>query len=258
MRVQELGEITSDPDAFERFYRQHVETVQRFVARRVDDPYVVADLTADVFVAVIESASSYRRSRGEPVAWLYGIARNVVADERRRNAKELRTVARIRGRELVDVDDLAALHERIDGESAARELHRGLTRLPAGERAVLELISLDGLSVVIVRQAGESGQLYGSVSARDVSDAVTAAGFTVTRGQVVLDKAIKTLGIYKLRLVLHPEVSVHVNANVAQSVEEAEMQAKGVDPLRLAAEAAAREAAEAAAAVAPAEGSTPG
>ncbi|HXY84610.1 MAG TPA: RNA polymerase sigma factor [Gaiellaceae bacterium] len=162
MRVQELGEITSDPDAFERFYRQHVETVQRFVARRVDDPYVVADLTADVFVAVIESASSYRRSRGEPVAWLYGIARNVVADERRRNAKELRTVARIRGRELVDVDDLAALHERIDGESAARELHRGLTRLPAGERAVLELISLDGLSVV---EAGHALGI-GAVAAR--------------------------------------------------------------------------------------------
>jgi large subunit ribosomal protein L9 len=117
---------------------------------------------------------------------------------------------------------------------------------------------LDGISVVIVRQAGESGQLYGSVSARDIADAVTAAGFTVTRGQVVLDKAIKTLGVYKLRLILHPEVSVHVNANVAQSLEEAEMQAKGVDPLRLAAEAAAREAAEAAAAVTPGEGATPG
>jgi DNA-directed RNA polymerase specialized sigma24 family protein len=66
--VQELAEITSDPDAFERFYRQHVEAVQRFVARRVDDPYLPADLTADVFVAVIDSAGSYRPSRGEPVA----------------------------------------------------------------------------------------------------------------------------------------------------------------------------------------------
>src|SRR5215471_7973322 len=56
---------------------------------------------------------------------------------------------------------------------------------------------LDGFAVVIIRQAGESGQLYGSVSARDIADAVTAAGFTVTRGQVVLDKAIKTLGLYK-------------------------------------------------------------
>ena len=105
---------------------------------------------------------------------------------------------------------------------------------------------LDGVSVVVIRQAGESGQLYGSVSARDIADGVTEAGFNLTRGQVVLDKAIKTLGLYKLRVVLHPEVSVQVTVNVAQSPEEAEMQAKGVDPIKLAQEAAAREAAEAA------------
>ncbi|HUK58012.1 MAG TPA: 50S ribosomal protein L9 [Stellaceae bacterium] len=101
---------------------------------------------------------------------------------------------------------------------------------------------LDGVSVVVIRQAGESGQLYGSVTARDIADAVTGAGFTVGRSQVVLDKAIKTLGLHKQRVVLHPEVSVHVTVNVAQSAEEAEMQAKGLDPLRLAAEAAEREA----------------
>src|SRR6266508_4535680 len=95
-------EIASDPDAFERFYREHVEAVQRFVARRVDNPYLAADLTADVFVAAIDSARSYERSRGEPVAWLYGIARNVVAGEYRRSAKELRAAAMVRGRELVD------------------------------------------------------------------------------------------------------------------------------------------------------------
>jgi large subunit ribosomal protein L9 len=102
---------------------------------------------------------------------------------------------------------------------------------------------LDKLSVVVIRQAGESGQLYGSVTARDVAEAVTAAGFAITRGQIVLDKAIKTLGLYKQRIVLHPEVSVTVTVNVAQSLEEAEMQAKGADPIRLAQEAAAREAA---------------
>jgi large subunit ribosomal protein L9 len=75
---------------------------------------------------------------------------------------------------------------------------------------------------------------------------VSEAGFTVIRGQIVLDKAIKTLGLYKLRVVLHPEVSVQVTVNVAQSPEEAEMQAKGVDPIKLAQEAAAREAAAAA------------
>jgi large subunit ribosomal protein L9 len=100
---------------------------------------------------------------------------------------------------------------------------------------------LDGIAVSIIRQAGESGQLYGSVTARDIADAVTKAGFTIARGQVVLDKAIKTLGLYKQRVVLHPEVSVTVTVNVAQSAEEAEMQSKGVDPIRLAQEAAARE-----------------
>jgi large subunit ribosomal protein L9 len=101
---------------------------------------------------------------------------------------------------------------------------------------------LDGIAVVVIRQAGESGQLYGSVTARDIAAAVTEAGFTIGRSQVVLDKAIKTLGLYKQRVVLHPEVAVTVTVNVAQSAEEAEMQAKGIDPLRLAAEAAAREA----------------
>jgi large subunit ribosomal protein L9 len=92
---------------------------------------------------------------------------------------------------------------------------------------------IEGLTVVIVRQAGESGQLYGSVSARDIADAVTSAGFTIEKHQVVLDRPIKNLGLHQLRVVLHPEVSVTVTANVAQSAEEARMQAKGIDPLRL-------------------------
>jgi large subunit ribosomal protein L9 len=105
--------------------------------------------------------------------------------------------------------------------------------------------TLDGVIVVVIRQAGESGQLYGSVTARDISDAVTKAGFTVGRSQIVLEKPIKTLGLHKQRVVLHPEVAVTVTVNVAQSPEEAEMQAKGIDPLRLAAETDARAAQEA-------------
>ena len=140
-------EIATDPDAFERFYREHVEAVQRFVARRVDDPYLAADLTADVFVAAIESAGTYRRSRGEPVAWLFGIARNVVAGERRRTARRLQVATRFEGRDLVDEEDLAALHARIDAESAARTLYGELSRLSDAERAVFELVALDRLTV---------------------------------------------------------------------------------------------------------------
>jgi large subunit ribosomal protein L9 len=90
---------------------------------------------------------------------------------------------------------------------------------------------LEGLHVVLVRQAGESGQLYGSVSSRDIADAVTAAGFTVDRQQIVLDRPIKTLGLHPVRAMLHPEVAATVTANVAQSAEAAQMQEAGLNPL---------------------------
>ncbi len=85
---------------------------------------------------------------------------------------------------------------------------------------------VDGLKVVLIRQAGETGQLFGSVNARDVADAVTAAGFTVDRRQVILDRPIKVLGLHPLRVALHPEVIVDITANVAKSTEEAEAQEK--------------------------------
>src|SRR6202044_2760722 len=90
---------------------------------------------------------------------------------------------------------------------------------------------LEGLFVVLIRQAGESGQLYGSVSSRDIAYAVTSAGFTVDRQQIVLDRPIKTLGLHRVRVMLHPEVGVTVTANVAQSAEAAEMQKAGINPL---------------------------
>jgi len=90
---------------------------------------------------------------------------------------------------------------------------------------------IEGLKVVVIRQAGESGQLYGSVGARDIADAVTAAGFTVERRQIVLDRPIKTLGLHPLRLMLHPEVGVTITANVAQSEEAAKLQEAGINPL---------------------------
>jgi large subunit ribosomal protein L9 len=90
---------------------------------------------------------------------------------------------------------------------------------------------LEGLTVVLIRQAGESGQLYGSVAARDIAVEVTAAGFTVDKQQIVLSRPIKTLGLHPVRVMLHPEVGVTVTANVAQSAEGARMQAAGINPL---------------------------
>ncbi len=87
--------------------------------------------------------------------------------------------------------------------------------------------TLNGQTFVILRQAGESGQLYGSVSTRDIADAATAGGFTVDRNQIILRTPIKTLGLHKAPVHLHPEVDAEIIINVARSAEEAERQGKG-------------------------------
>jgi large subunit ribosomal protein L9 len=99
---------------------------------------------------------------------------------------------------------------------------------------------LDKKAFVIVRQAGETGILYGSVSTRDISDAITANGVNIARNQVALDKAIKMLGMHEIKVVLHPEVRVTVTLNIARTVEEAERQARGENILVSSADAEAR------------------
>ena len=87
--------------------------------------------------------------------------------------------------------------------------------------------SLDGTQYVLIRQAGESGQLYGSVAGRDVADAIRAEGGKVDRSMVVLDKPIKTLGVHEVKVKLHAEVTITVTLNIARSQDEAERQARG-------------------------------
>ncbi len=88
---------------------------------------------------------------------------------------------------------------------------------------------LDGKTFVSIRQAGDTGQLYGSVSTRDIAEVISAGGFSVDRRQVLLDKPIKALGLHEVRVQLHPEVIVKATINVARSTEEAERQARGED-----------------------------
>ncbi|MHC5231027.1 50S ribosomal protein L9 [Brucella sp. LJL56] len=88
---------------------------------------------------------------------------------------------------------------------------------------------LNGESFIVVRSAGETGQLYGSVSTRDIADIITANGFTLHRNQVELNHPIKTIGLHEVSISLHPEVQVQVSVNIARSTEEAERQAKGED-----------------------------
>jgi large subunit ribosomal protein L9 len=105
------------------------------------------------------------------------------------------------------------------------------TNLDRRKDAEAVAAKLNGKTFVLLRQAGDRGQLYGSVSPRDISDVITAGGFTVSRTQVPLDKPIKMIGLVPVSVVLHPEVKVSITLNVARTEEEAERQAKGEDVL---------------------------
>jgi RNA polymerase sigma factor (sigma-70 family) len=147
MKPDDLPRIAHDPAIFESFYREHVEAVQQFIARRIDDPQLAADLTAEVFLAAVTSASTYKTDRGIPVAWLFGVARNVVSGEQRRSAREREATAQVEGRRLLEDDDIARIQERIDAQAQGRRLLAAVAALPEGERAVLELVAIDGLKV---------------------------------------------------------------------------------------------------------------
>ena len=107
---------------------------------------------------------------------------------------------------------------RIEAENAER---RGEAQTHAQD--------VDGTQVVLIRASSNSGQLYGSVSVRDIVDALNAEGAKVAKHMIVLERPIKTLGIFDVRVALHPEVSVQVKVNVARSPDEAELQSQGVD-----------------------------
>jgi large subunit ribosomal protein L9 len=104
----------------------------------------------------------------------------------------------------------------------------------ADKRADAEKASkgVDGKAVQLIRQASNTGQLYGSVSARDIVEALEGVGAQVTKSQVVLDRPIKAIGVHEVKIALHPEVAVMVKVNVARSPEEADLQAQGVDVLQ--------------------------
>jgi large subunit ribosomal protein L9 len=110
-------------------------------------------------------------------------------------------------------------------ESQRVEIEARNLELKQEAKAVAE--KLDGHSIVLIRQAGESGQLYGSVSPRDIAEALTQSRFSVSRNQIVLNSPIKALGLHIVPVHLHPEVDVKITVNVARSPDEAERQARG-------------------------------
>jgi large subunit ribosomal protein L9 len=116
-----------------------------------------------------------------------------------------------------------ANRERFESQRGQLEAHN-LERKSEAEAVATKL---DGQSFIVIRQAGESGQLYGSVSTRDVAGAVSEGGFTIERRQVMLDRPIKSIGLHDIRIALHAEVTPHVAINVARSEDEAARQARG-------------------------------
>jgi RNA polymerase sigma factor (sigma-70 family) len=142
-----VADIGHDSNALDAFYRAHIEQVERFVARRVTSPQDAADLTADVFIAAIESCHRYRTDRGTPSAWLYGIARNLVARHHRSEGRGARATTRFRDQLWLDDDATECLAARIDAERDARALLETLAKLSKRQRSVFELVAVDGLAL---------------------------------------------------------------------------------------------------------------
>jgi large subunit ribosomal protein L9 len=143
--------------------------------------------------------------------------------------------------DVVNVKDGYARNFLLPQKKALRATEENLARFEK-ERAQLEARDLElkkeaeavaaklaGQGFLAIRQAGDTGQLYGSVTTRDIAEVVTAGGFTIDRRQIVLDRPIKTLGLHPTRVALHPEVIVQITLNVARSEDEAARQARGED-----------------------------
>lgn len=181
---EQMRWVGTDPDIFEAFYREHVEGVQRFVARRVGDPVQAADLTAEVFVAAIDSVHRYRPGRGTPSSWLYGIARVVVANDARRRRSEREREDRWSAGDLLEEDDAGRMEARIDAAAQSRRLYAAMDALPEAERAVLELVALDELTIteaaaaVGVRPVTARVRLHRA--RRKLRDELAAAGETTS------------------------------------------------------------------------------
>jgi large subunit ribosomal protein L9 len=143
--------------------------------------------------------------------------------------------------DVVNVKDGYARNFLLPQKKALRATQENMARFEK-DRAQLEARDLElkkeaeavaaklaGQNFLAIRQAGDTGQLYGSVTTRDIAEVVTAGGFTIDRRQIVLDRPIKTLGLHQIRVALHPEVIVQIALNVARSEDEAERQARGED-----------------------------
>lgn len=140
--------IAKGPGSLPEFYRRHVAKVVGMGVRRFGNPEEVADFVAVVFVEVMESAGGFDPGRGTAVAWLYGLAANVAARERRRRRHVADAELRFSGRRLLQPDDYERIDEQLDAAARARAVYVAMDDLSPEDRRVLELIAVDGLSPV--------------------------------------------------------------------------------------------------------------
>jgi RNA polymerase sigma factor (sigma-70 family) len=148
-----LSSAVSNPAAFEEIYRRHVGSVVAFAARRCRRSEEVHDLVGAIWLEVIGAVPRFDPTKGRALPWILGVAANLAADGRRRQAREAEALRRLAGRRVLDDDDHARLEAMIDAERSARPLIAGKNGLPASERIALELVVFDGLTAV---EAGEA------------------------------------------------------------------------------------------------------
>jgi len=141
-----LQAIAAGPGSLPEFYRRHVAKIIGAGSRRFSEPEDVADFVASVFLEVMESAGTFDPRRGPAVAWLYGLAAHVAAQERRRSARAADAARRFTGRELLQTDDYERIEERIDAAAEARAVYAALEKLGSEDRRLLELVAVDGLT----------------------------------------------------------------------------------------------------------------
>lgn len=143
----EVRAAATQPEHLEAFYREHLPFVRSYVARRLDDPSDIADVTADIFLRVIRSAVTYDAHLGPPRAWLTGIARNAIAEHRQVGAQYEAAVRQFAGRRWLDEDSADRIVQRVAAEADARVLLGLIAEMPGSLRAVVELVAVDGLTV---------------------------------------------------------------------------------------------------------------
>ena len=170
---------TKDPDALEEFYRRHVGKGERFASRRCRRPAEVPDLVAAVWLEVVESAARFDPARGRAVPWLFGTAANLIASSSRRRMREQQARSRLGGRQIMDQDDFARVEDQMEATGFAQELKEAISELPEGERIVVELVAIDGLT------PGQAAEAVGISSA--------AARMRLARGRMKLRRSLSTI-----------------------------------------------------------------